>query len=65
VVWAHGPAGTPREIVAKLHEGVVAALQDAKVKEQFAMSGADAVGNTPEEFSALVRSEIARWANVI
>jgi tripartite-type tricarboxylate transporter receptor subunit TctC len=58
-------AGTPREIVSKLHAGVVAALNDASVRQQFAASGADPVGNTPEEFAALVRSEIARWREVI
>jgi tripartite-type tricarboxylate transporter receptor subunit TctC len=59
------PAGTSREVISKLHKSVVAALQDGKVRDQFAASGADPVGNTPEEFAALVRSEIARWAKVI
>jgi tripartite-type tricarboxylate transporter receptor subunit TctC len=59
------PAGTPREIVAKLNKSVVAALQDPKVKEVFASSGADPVGNTPEEFAALVKSEISKWAKVV
>ena len=59
------PAGTPREIISKLHKGVLAALQDPRIKEQFASSGADPVGNTPEEFSALIRSEMAKWAKVI
>ncbi len=59
------PAGTPREVIAKLHKGVVAALQDKTVKELFAASGADPVGNSPEEFSALVRSEMSKWAKVI
>jgi tripartite-type tricarboxylate transporter receptor subunit TctC len=59
------PAGTPREIVAKLHKGVVFALQDKAVKDLFHASGADPVGNTPEEFSALVRSEVVKWAKVV
>ena len=59
------PAGTPREIVSKLHKAVVAALQDATVKERFVSSGADPVGNTPEEFAQLVRSEVAKWAQVV
>ena len=59
------PAGTPREIVAKLNRSVVSALQDPKVKELFTSSGADPVGNTPEEFAALVKSEIAKWAKVV
>jgi tripartite-type tricarboxylate transporter receptor subunit TctC len=59
------PAGTPREIIAKLHKGVVAALQDKGVKDLFHASGADPVGNTPEEFSSLVKSEVAKWGKVV
>jgi tripartite-type tricarboxylate transporter receptor subunit TctC len=35
------------------------------VKEQFAASGADPVGNSPEEMAALIRSDMAKWAKVI
>ena len=59
------PAGTPRDIVAKLHKGVVAALQDKGVRDLFHASGADPVGNTPEEFAALVKSEVVKWAGVV
>ncbi len=59
------PAATPKDIVAKLHKSVVFALQDPGVRERFLASGADPVGNTPEEFAALVRSEIAKWAKVV
>ena len=59
------PAGTPREVVAKLHKGVVAALQDKGVRDLFAASGADPVGNTPDEFSALVKSEVTKWGKVV
>ena len=59
------PAGTPREVVAKLHKAVVGALQDKDVRELFLSSGADPVGNTPEEFSALVKSEMVKWAKVV
>lgn len=60
-----GPAGLPRDAVAKLHKAVVFALQDAGVRERFHASGADPVGNSPEEFSALVRSEVSKWAKVV
>jgi tripartite-type tricarboxylate transporter receptor subunit TctC len=59
------PAGTPREIVSRLNKGVVGALQDPTVKERFVSSGAEPVGNTPEEFAQLVRSEVAKWAKVV
>jgi tripartite-type tricarboxylate transporter receptor subunit TctC len=59
------PAGTPRDIIAKLHKGVVFALQDVTVKERFLNSGADPVGNTPEEFAVVVRNDMAKWAKVV
>lgn len=59
------PAGTPQDIVAKLHKGVVLALQDAKVRERFAHSGAEPVGNSPEEFAAVLRTDMAKWAKVV
>lgn len=59
------PANTPKDIVAKLHKAVVFALQDAGVRERFLASGADPVGSTPEEFSAVVRSEVPKWAKVV
>jgi len=59
------PAATPREIVSKLHRAVVAALNDGAVRERFTSSGADPVGNSPEEFAQLVRSEVAKWAKVV
>jgi len=59
------PAGTPKDIVAKLHKSVVFALQDPGVRERFLASGADPVGNTPEEFSTLVRSEVTKWGKVV
>lgn len=59
------PANTPKDIVAKLHKAVVFSLQDPGVRERFQASGADPVGNTPEEFAALVRSDMAKWAKVV
>lgn len=59
------PANTPKDIVAKLNKAVVFALQDSGVRERFQASGADPVGNTPEEFAALVRSDMAKWAKVV
>lgn len=59
------PAGTPRDIIDKLHRGVVFALQDATVRERFLNGGADPVGNTPEEFAAVIRADMAKWAGVV
>ncbi len=59
------PAGTSKEIVARLHAAAVSALGQPEVKERFAPTDLDPVGSTPEQFGALVRSEVAKWAKVI
>ncbi len=59
------PAGTPKDVVSRLHKGVVFALQDAGVRERLIAGGATPIGNTPEEFAALVRAEVAKWAKVV
>lgn len=59
------PPGTPAPIIAKLHATLVRALQTPELKERLAADGSDPVGNTPEEFTAFIKSEIARWAPVI
>ena len=51
------PAGTPKEIVARLRQDVVKALADAKVKEQLVNRGFDVTGSTPEAFAAFLREE--------
>jgi len=59
------PAATPRDIVAKLHADIVKVLARPDVKERLAADGAEAVANTPEQFAAHIRAEIARWAPVV
>jgi tripartite-type tricarboxylate transporter receptor subunit TctC len=58
------PAGTPAEIVKRLHSEIVGALQSSEVRSRLAGDGAEAVGDTPEEFGRYVRTEIAKWAKV-
>jgi tripartite-type tricarboxylate transporter receptor subunit TctC len=60
------PAGTPSAIVARLHAAVVQALQDPEVKKRFVDEGGEAApSRTPEEFGAMIHSEIAKWARVV
>jgi tripartite-type tricarboxylate transporter receptor subunit TctC len=59
------PAGTPREIVLKLHGEITKLLNTAEVKERFAKQGVEVRTTTPEEFGAFIKSEVARWAKVI
>jgi tripartite-type tricarboxylate transporter receptor subunit TctC len=59
------PAATPRDIVAKLHADIVKVLARTDVKERLAADGAEAVANTPEQFAAHIKAEIAQWAPVV
>ena len=59
------PAGTPKEIVDKLHRDFIEVLSMKDVREKLASQGAIAVGNTPAEFDAWNRNEIAKWAQAI
>jgi len=59
------PAGTPADIVDKLNAATVKALNSAEVKERLASQGAMVVTNTPNEFAAYIKSEIAKWARIV
>ena len=58
-------AGTPREIVQRLNTEMVKILDSSEVKERFGKAGVDVVAGTPEQFSAFLKSEVARWAKVV
>ena len=60
-----GPAGMPADAVAKLHAAAVKALATPQVRERFASLGVQPVGDTPEQFGALIREDLARWSRVI
>jgi tripartite-type tricarboxylate transporter receptor subunit TctC len=66
-VWfgMFAPAGTPREIVARLQREVVAALKSADLLERFEAVGAEPVGSSPEQFVERIRSDAAKWGEVI
>ncbi len=59
------PRATPQPAVAKLHAETVRALNLPAVKGQFAKLAIDAVGSTPEQFTKLIRDELAQWAKVV
>ena len=59
------PAGTPARVIARLHGDIVQALGFVEVRSWFSEQGLDAVGNTPEQFGAIVRDEMGKWAKVI
>jgi tripartite-type tricarboxylate transporter receptor subunit TctC len=59
------PAGTPREIVERLHDAIVKALREPEVAKRLAAEGAIVIGSTPEEFGAHLKTELARVGKVV
>jgi tripartite-type tricarboxylate transporter receptor subunit TctC len=59
------PAKTPAAIVNKLHAEILMALKSKEIGERLVSEGAEVVGNTPAEFTAFLKTDIARWAQVI
>jgi tripartite-type tricarboxylate transporter receptor subunit TctC len=59
------PAGVPKAIVNRLSVEINKALATAAVKEKFAANGSVPSGNTPEEFTALIKRELTRWTEVV
>jgi tripartite-type tricarboxylate transporter receptor subunit TctC len=59
------PAGTPKEVVTALHAAVIRAMSDAGMKRQLTALGIEPATSTPDEFSALIRSEIPKWARLV
>jgi tripartite-type tricarboxylate transporter receptor subunit TctC len=59
------PAGTPREIVQRLSTEIAKIVASADLRARFEQLGIEAVGNTPEQATAFLNDEIAKWAKVI
>jgi tripartite-type tricarboxylate transporter receptor subunit TctC len=59
------PAGTPKEIVARLAAEIGRIMQTPEVKDRLAGEGAEAIGNSPDRFAAFVKAEVAKWTKVI
>jgi tripartite-type tricarboxylate transporter receptor subunit TctC len=59
------PAGTPKEIVARLNKEIDRALADEKVKDSLRDMGAVVKGGSPDDFRGFITSETERWGNII
>ncbi|WP_093108924.1 tripartite tricarboxylate transporter substrate binding protein [Variovorax sp. CF079] len=59
------PAGTPADVVTKLNQAFVAALNTPETKTRFASLLAEPVANTPEQFGAFMKSELAKYEKVV
>jgi tripartite-type tricarboxylate transporter receptor subunit TctC len=58
------PAGTPPTIIARLNAEALRALKTDEMRDRLAVDGAEPQGSTPEEFGALIRSELDKWTRV-
>jgi tripartite-type tricarboxylate transporter receptor subunit TctC len=59
------PHGTPKEVVDQLHAETVKALAMPQLRQKFGELGLEAVGNTPAEFTEVIRRETPEWAKLI
>lgn len=60
-----GPAGTPKDAIAKLSTTIAAIMRDVQVKTQLAAQGVEPIGSTPAEFAARIAADIQKWGKVI
>ena len=67
VAWfgLFAPAGTPKEIVAKLQTEVARIVREPDIRERIAVLGGEPVGNTPDAFAAIVKGDVAKWKKVV
>ncbi|MGQ0652866.1 MAG: Bug family tripartite tricarboxylate transporter substrate binding protein [Betaproteobacteria bacterium] len=59
------PAGTPRPVVARLNAEIRAALESPEIRERALAAGTEPFTSSPQEFSAMIREETKKWAEVI
>jgi tripartite-type tricarboxylate transporter receptor subunit TctC len=59
------PAATPGPIITKLHREVVRIIESAEMKTRFISQGVDLTTSSPEDFAALIRSEIPKWRKIV
>ena len=58
------PANTPRDMIAKANAELVKMLKSPDMKEKILLQGGIAIGNSPDDFAAYMKSEIDKWAKV-
>ncbi|HET8746258.1 MAG TPA: tripartite tricarboxylate transporter substrate binding protein [Ramlibacter sp.] len=60
-----GPANLPKDVVIKLNADINKALKDPELARKLGAQGADVAGSTPEQFTNLIRDDIARWGKIV
>ena len=58
-------AGTPRPVVERLNAEIRKIVATAEIRDSFLLQGAEPVTDTPEEFAAVVRADVAKWAKIV
>jgi tripartite-type tricarboxylate transporter receptor subunit TctC len=61
----YGPKGLPKEVVEKIHAGVMKALDDPAVRKRIEDTGSIVVGNTPEQFAQQMKAEYEVYKKVV
>ncbi|HEX9464739.1 MAG TPA: tripartite tricarboxylate transporter substrate-binding protein [Alphaproteobacteria bacterium] len=59
------PAGTPQAIIDRLHTAIARAMRAPEVLRRIEAAGGEAVGGTPDDFAGLIKSDQAKWAQVV
>ena len=59
------PAGTPKDVVAKLNAAINAALKQDDVRSRLSGAGIEIQGGTPEQFGEVIRAEIEKWGRIV
>ena len=65
IVGVVAPGSTPRELVRKISGDIARAVKSTDLTDRMKQQGMEPVGSTPEQFDALIRSEIEKWAKVV
>jgi tripartite-type tricarboxylate transporter receptor subunit TctC len=59
------PSGVNKDIVARLHQEMVRAVQSPEVKARLEAEGAEIIANTPEQAAAIIRTDLDKWGEVV
>jgi tripartite-type tricarboxylate transporter receptor subunit TctC len=59
------PAATPKDLVHRISADIASAVKSSDLTERMKQQGMEPIGSTPEQFDALIRSEMEKWAKVV
>jgi tripartite-type tricarboxylate transporter receptor subunit TctC len=59
------PAGTPKDVIAALHRGMIATLNDPDTRKALTNLGIEVLGSSPDELAAYIKTEIPKWEGII